>query len=233
MSETPVSKPLRLTFRTLGYYSIRKSVEQALIRNLPTFKGVLLDVGCGNQPYRGFLMNSPSKATKYIGVDIDYKFASVKPDLYWDGKKIPLDDNTADTVILTEVLEHCPDPKQVLSEIFRVLKPGGVLFLTIPFLWMLHEVPYDEYRYTPFSLKRFLELAGFATIDIQSSGGWNASLAQMLGLWIEYKKRPKLIRIFLKLVLAPLYLLLLYTDKKNDSFEDLSMVTGLNALCIK
>jgi SAM-dependent methyltransferase len=217
--------------RTMGFYSVKKAILDSLKSNLPNFYGNLIDIGCGNQPYKELLLSNP-KVKSYTGLDIDYPFAQTKPDLYWDGKKIPLADATMDTVILTEVLEHCPDPDQVFREIHRIMRPGGKLFLTIPFLWMLHEVPHDEYRYTPFSLTRHLKNAGFADIQLQSLGGWDASLAQMMGMWIEYRKRPKLVRIFFKIVLAPFYLLLLSSDKKQ-SFDDLTMITGIHGLITK
>jgi len=87
--------------------------------------------------------------------------------------------------IATEVFEHCPDPEIVMKEIWRVLKLGGILFFTVPFLWNLHETPYDEYRYTPFALKRHLTQSGFTEIEIKAMGGWDAALAQMLGLWVR------------------------------------------------
>jgi len=86
-----------------------------------------------------------------------------------------------------------------MKEIWRVLKPGGILFFTVPFLWNLHEIPYDEYRYTPFALKRHLTQSGFNEIEIKAMGGWDAALAQMLGLWVRRRfnktKKQKVLRI--------------------------------------
>ena len=91
----------------------------------------------------------------------------------------------------TEVLEHCPEPQVIINEVYRVLEDKAVFFMTVPFIWNLHEVPYDEYRYTPFALKRLLQNAGFRQIDIKAHGGWNASLALMLAMWCRrYWKNP-------------------------------------------
>ena len=98
---------------------------------------------------------------------------------------MPFENNQFDSAFGTEVLEHCPYPKAILKEVNRVLKPGGIFFFTVPFIWPLHEVPHDEFRYTPFSLKRLLEESGFEKIELEATGGWHASLAQMLGLWIK------------------------------------------------
>ena len=65
---------------------------------------------------------------------------------------MPIKDNSYNTIIATEVLEHCFEPEILLKEIYRVLKPGGLLFFTVPFVWNFHETPYDAYHYTPFAL---------------------------------------------------------------------------------
>ena len=101
----------------------------------------------------------------------------------WDGATIPMPDVSVGSCLLTEVLEHCPDPQAVLIEIHRVLKPRGFLFLTVPFVWPMHTVPHDEYRYTPFALRRMLDMAGFTDAKIEATGGRDAMLAVVLGLW--------------------------------------------------
>lgn len=83
---------------------------------------------------------------------------------------MPFNSNSFDCAIGTEVLEHCPNPEIVLKEVFRVLKPGGTFFFTVPFLWPIHEPQHDEYRYTPFAMKRILGLSGFDNILIHSTG---------------------------------------------------------------
>ena len=102
-------------------------------------------------PYRSLLLARPSQASKYIGLDLQHN-TYVKPDLEWDGRTLPFQDGSIDCVLETEVLEHCPRPERVTDEAWRVLKPGGFLLFTVPFLWPLHSVPHDQYRYTPFAL---------------------------------------------------------------------------------
>lgn len=138
-------------------------------------------------PYKNFILEN-SKVTAYTGIDIENALEydkDVKPDCYWDGITIPFDDYYFNTALATEVLEHCPDPKITLSETYRVLKQGGYFLFTVPFLWNLHEIPHDEYRFTPYALERLLREAGFSEIQITPHGGWHASLAQMMGLWVR------------------------------------------------
>ena len=114
----------------------------------------------------------------------------VKPDISWDGITIPLAGGSIDCALVTEVLEQCPEPKFILAETWRVFKTGGLLFMTVPFLWLLHDLPHDEYRSTPCALKRHLQGTGFTEMQLKALGRWHASLAQALGLWIQRSYPP-------------------------------------------
>ena len=207
----------------------------------PDSHGEVLDVGCGIMPYKNVFL-SQKAVSRYIGLDFAKDeakhefYASVQPDLTWNGTQIPLPDHAVDSVVATEVLEHCPDPNRFLSEVFRVLKPGGIFFFTVPFLWPLHDVPFDEYRYTPFALKRHLETAGLHQVQLRSLGGWDATLAQMLGLWISNRpiaRRP-LKRILMRLILVAIpWLLKKDALQPKDQFGQHSMMTGLYGTAIK
>ena len=225
---------MALSPENMDLYYIRTSIKRALDRNLINFQGVFLDVGCGTMPYRGYIQKN-SRVEKYVGLDIrnpDYQKEN-KPDLYWDGTHIELPENSIDSAMATEVLEHTPHIEVVLREIYRVLKPGGVFFLTVPYLWPLHDVPYDEYRYTPFSLKRHLRNCGFNDININALGGWNASMAQMLGLWIKRGPVPEGERKKISQQFFPLYKSLIESDNADVEFTSQSMFTGLYGTAIK
>ena len=119
----------------------------------------VVDVGCGLQPYRPLFMH-----TKYVGIDVETsgRTAETKQaDLYFDGINIPLESHSIDAVLCTEVLEHAVDPERLMGEIFRILRPGGRLCLTVPFIWGLHELPYDFRRFTPFGLEKMVSEQGF------------------------------------------------------------------------
>jgi SAM-dependent methyltransferase len=133
----------------------------------------------------------------------------------------------------TEVLEHCPEPEVVLSEIGRVLKPKGVFFFTVPFLWPLHDSPYDEYRYTPFALKRHLANSGFENVRMKSLGGWDASLGVMLGLWVRRSPMGKLRRRILSVLLAPVICHLHRCDCAPPVDTDQTMLVGIAGICCK
>jgi SAM-dependent methyltransferase len=219
---------------TLDIYLPRTGIERGLRAVLPQLHGTFLDVGCGQQPYRDLIMEQ-GRLEKYLGLDLDVAGDigyTVKPDLLWNGVVMPLQGASVDSAMATEVLEHCFDPAAVLAEVNRVLKPGGVFFLTVPFLWPLHDVPHDEYRYTPFSLQRHLAQAGFTDIQVHAMGGWNASLAQMIGLYVRRAPMGPRKRRMLSALLLPLVRYLIRRDRVPDPLSK-PMITGLWAVARK
>lgn len=228
---------LALTNNTLDIYYIRRAILTAIEENLDKFHGVFLDLGCGDMPYKPLIFSGKTKVKQYIGIDIetgkiDY---DVKPDYFWDGQVIPLPDQSVECVMSTEVFEHCPDLLSVMKEIKRVLKPGGFVFFTVPFLWPLHEAPYDEFRYTPYSLERIIRNAGFGRVILKPTGGWNESMGQMLGLWVTRAPMNFHVRKVLKVLCRPFVWMLVRKKKKKKDFvfEDLMMITGITGLAYK
>jgi SAM-dependent methyltransferase len=79
---------------------------------------------------------------------------------------LPFEVASFDTVVCTEVLEHVPEPAQVVREIARVLKPNGYVILTTPLYYPIHEEPYDFFRFTPFGLRHPFNEAGLEVTRI-------------------------------------------------------------------
>lgn len=228
--------PERLTEDNCDRYIIRTAIVKALKESTGFLKGRLLDIGCGQMPYKDFIKHN-SGVTEYAGLDIanalEYN-AAVKPDFTWDGVYMPFEENSYDAAMATEVLEHCPETLTTLKEINRVLKPGAHFFFTVPFLWNLHEVPHDEYRYTPFAMERLLKQAGFSIEYIRATGGWHAAMAQMLGLWIKRSSMSSRNRRLLKkIVLAVMQRLLKASANEKISFKEGQMITGLYGVARK
>ena len=106
-------------------------------------KGVALDLGSGNRRW----------ASNVVNLDIE-PFPNV--DVIGDGAMLPFKDESFDAVISEAVLEHVPDPKAVIYEIRRVLKPGGYICVAVPFIQGYHASPNDYQRYTVTGLERLL-----------------------------------------------------------------------------
>jgi SAM-dependent methyltransferase len=222
----------RCTPSTVDIYHDRRAILRALRQALPLMEGTLLDIGCGYMPYKPLVLAAPTRVTRYIGMDFangDYQ----KPDIAWNGQQIPLDDATVDCAMATEVFEHCPEPGELMRECCRVLKPHGVLFFTVPFLWPLHDVPHDEYRFTPFAMRRLLQDAGFGEIQLNAQGGWDASLAQMIGLWARRRPMHRWLRWMMSRMAVPVVRYLLTRDRPPENFDRNGMITGLSGTARK
>lgn len=145
--------------------------NDCLKQNLSLMNGRVIDLGCGTAPYKKDIIKV---ADEYIGVDWKNSLhnqtcVDVLADLT---KRLPFDDGYADTVVSFQVMEHLPEPKFFLSECHRILKGGGMLFITVPFMWHVHEAPHDYYRYTRYGLEYMLEKVRFSEIEIKENTGF-------------------------------------------------------------
>lgn len=137
----------------------------------------ILDVGAGESPYRelfdGFtyLTNDWAGTTHQPDVPVDV----VAP-----AHDLPLDDDSLDAVVCTQVLEHTPEPWAVLEEFARVIRPGGKVVVTAPLTWYLHELPHDYYRFTAYGLAHLLSRAGFVEVEVRPMNDSASTLAELL-----------------------------------------------------
>ncbi len=173
----------------------------------------VLDVGCGNKPYRDLFATQ-----EYIGIDIaggGHKDEAKQVDAYFDGKSIPFTNGQFDVVICTQVLEHSTEPEILLKEMYRVLAPQGVLYITVPFVWSEHEQPFDFRRYTSFGIRALCANAGFASVDVQFTTGIFGTLAQLLSAYVFERIGSRVwVRGLVTLVVCfPVQLVGLFCDK--------------------
>ena len=151
---------------TFVLYLHRRKILDSLLENLPHLKGTLLDVGCGNKPYRSLI-----DCKEYVGVDIaSSPHLSENFDKVFDGLHLPFADESFDSIICTEVIEHCIDPDMLFKEMSRVLKMGGYAFITAPMFIEHHEIPYDLRRLTYYGMKQLSEENGFTVKAIEDRG---------------------------------------------------------------
>jgi ubiquinone/menaquinone biosynthesis C-methylase UbiE len=105
-------------------------------------QGDLLDLGAGNQPYASWYQTRIDRA---VAVDFN---AAVGLQARCAGEALPFANHSFDVVLATEVLEHIPRPELAVAEMVRVLRPGGSVLITTPFIYPVHEAPYDFWRFT-------------------------------------------------------------------------------------
>jgi SAM-dependent methyltransferase len=147
--------------------------RRQVVRHAHLLTGELLDVGCGQKPYERLLA---PRLSRYVGLEHpETRHHREKVDVWGDAAALPFDDASFDTVVSFQVLEHVPEPREVLAEMHRVLRPGGTLFVTTPFMWGIHEAPRDFYRYTPYALQHLLGGAGFEAVVVTPVCGYWAT----------------------------------------------------------
>lgn len=130
----------------------------------------IYDVGCGEKPFAAFLK---TRVAKHIGVDLERGFyGSNRVDLIGSADDLPIDDGAADAVLSSQVIEHLPDPEKSIAETARVLKPGGLLFLSYPFLYPIHAPPHDFMRLSQFAMDAILKRHGLDLVDRRVLGGF-------------------------------------------------------------
>jgi SAM-dependent methyltransferase len=170
--------------------SLRLEIEKAIKSFSITTSDKWLDVGCGLRPYEHhFPKNS------YIGVDVEYSGRDKmlkSPDYFYDGNILPFPENSFDGVISTQVFEHVPNTRALIAEIHRVIKPGGGLVVSLPFMWQEHEEPYDFSRFTSFGITELLKQNGFEIESIVKDVGAIESLAVVLNVYIAYNLVPRI-----------------------------------------
>ncbi len=223
-----------------NWYSLRRYyVDTFFLDNINIFKAKshILDIGGKKKNKRGvFDIEIYDLNVKYANLD-----ASTEPDYLCDIHKLPIESNTFDGVVLAEVLEHVSDPKQVLKEAYRVMKTGGKLMITTPFMFHIHADPTDYARYTPQWYTETLESLGFKQIQVMRHGLFFSVLSNMLKMLVyELKENPTTRN---KLSVKALERFTYWFVKKSLTWDEKKFVkenlklsgstTGLGVICTK
>jgi len=186
------------------FFLSRRALHLALVKLTPRLTGEVLDFGAGSQPYRSLLKNCSS----YVSLEYDTPENRERKvaDVFYDGSSIPVEDSVYDGILSTQTLEHVPNPDIIVAEWARVLKEGGMLLITMPFMWPEHEMPYDYQRYSSGGLRLLLEKSGFEIVEQHRLLSDCRAPAQLFLAWIFdailVKCRPKVLRFFLIPVLC-------------------------------
>lgn len=189
--------PLRpLHFKWLVSVDLKRDLRSVL----PGISGRTLDVGCGEQPYRGWL----GEGAEYVGIDVEAGpgiDAVVAPGGRW-----PLEDQSFDATLCTQVLEHDSRPEHTLAEIERVLKPGGTLVVTIPFAYNEHTMPHDYWRWSARGARSLLG-SRFEVVEVRKQGRAGSLLGALWLNWLEHLVGRSPALQVLRALLLPVWLL--------------------------
>jgi SAM-dependent methyltransferase len=144
---------------------------------------LVVDGGAGNCKHKNFFPH-----VRYIAFDFktrrkrDYGEIDLSANLY----QLPFRTDTFEAAINVEVLEHLKEPREVLKELCRVLRPGGNLFLIAPQGFQEHGMPHDYFRFTSSGLRYLFEQAGFEILSIAPLGGFFWYLGHRVSLSYRY-----------------------------------------------
>jgi SAM-dependent methyltransferase len=126
--------------------------------------GKTLDLGAGSAKYRQIIKE---RANEYLAFDM---FPGPNIDIAGDASNTPFLEESFDTIISTQLLEHVERPWLVIKEIRRILKKGGVCILTAPFINPYHDDPGDYFRYTTSGIKSLFRNENFEIVECDSYG---------------------------------------------------------------
>ena len=112
---------------------------------------------------------------KLITIDVNKER---NPDYVMSITEMDFKDNNFNLVLMLEVLEHVDNPFNAPDEIFRVLKPGGTLLLSTPFILGIHDAPFDYWRFTKYGLKEMF--SQFENIIIKERTGFFLTICNLL-----------------------------------------------------
>lgn len=121
---------------------------------------VILDVGAGHGDFAELF---EKRRPLYLDV-VPYPEVDLACDLT---QLVPFRKDSVEAIALVNVLEHVYDANQLISKLAEILKPGGVLWVTIPFLLKIHQAPYDFQRFTSYALERMGTAAGLRVGTIE------------------------------------------------------------------
>lgn len=171
----------------VGKHVIRREV-QALGNSFRT-----LDLGCGRSPNADAFPNR-------VGVDVE---AAQGVHVIADAHQLPFASDIFMQIVSSEVLEHLADPVRASQEMARVLADGGHLILTTPFVYPVHEAPYDYQRFTIYGLQRLFTQAGFVIREIKPLFNEEQTLAILLQR-VAFQRQDSKLRHYLYLLLSHL-----------------------------
>jgi SAM-dependent methyltransferase len=216
--------------KIFGLHSNSDNRDNWVINELRSLKpgSKIIDIGAGEQKYKIYCENLAYISQDFCQYDGkghhglqtgDWNTADIN--IVSDILNIPVENNSFDCVLCTEVLEHVPDPELVIAEINRICKPGGTILLTAPFAAKYHFAPYFySTGFSKYWYQFHLSKNGFSIIYIQSNGSFSSILISDLFVFAKLCN-SRFFRYMLYLTSVITSTLILLSQNK-DSFDELS-----------
>jgi SAM-dependent methyltransferase len=184
---------------SFAYSERRRLLDRSLAAHAEVIRGVVLEVGAGRGPRRGRFVPPSGRTRQWWALDLTLR---VRPHVVGDLEALPLRQASVDTVLSLEVLEYVKRPQEALAEMHRVLRPGGHLLLSVPFV---HRVdgPSDRWRFSEHALREALGAAGFEVVAVHAQG-YALSAAAHLIMSVVAQRPRRMERWLLGALAAPL-----------------------------
>ena len=186
-------------------------------------KGLLLDAGAGRSAYSHAIKKH---CREYVSVDI-----GLRPDLnaVGDLMELPFATGIFDTVFCSQVMEHVSHPCKAMAELYRVLKPGGILILTVPHISWLHNEPHDYFRFTRYGLAQLADDAGLEIAHTSHSGGLFCLLGHIFStFWVNLTFGVPVLQQATRILNRLWVRMVLWLDNRLERSE----LFALNYLCL-
>ncbi len=192
----------------------RRELFREWTRALPSASLSVLDIGGSVQPYRPLLQD---RLRSYVAVDLR---CTPLVNVVGQGERLPFSGEAFDLVICTQMLEYAPDPGRVIAEIYRVIRPGGRLFLSVPAIYP-GDSSQDRWRFLPPGLRDLL--SAFQEVKIAPEGASISGFMRTVCVFLALYVRPKFLAALLRFTLVPAFNLLALTletlwPNSNDEF---------------
>jgi SAM-dependent methyltransferase len=142
-----------------GDHNKSARVKHSLARLLSNASGkTILNLGSGDSRLNPSIIN----------LDIE---DGPNVDIIGSADHVPLGDSSVDLVISQEMLEHVPSPSKVLGEVHRVLRPGGILYLQVPWVIGYHGCPNDYWRFSRDGIQAIVKESNFTVLEVGETVG--------------------------------------------------------------
>lgn len=190
----------------------RYLLDQRLNKHKHLMSGLVVDLG-GKREHKRGAFRPPEESAKhwwYVNMALD-----TMPDILADVSHVPLAESCADCIICTEVLEHLTEPSVCVEEAYRLLKIGGALIASVPFLYPVHGDPQDYQRFTADGLRHLCRR--FSSVRIESMGGFLGTIGMLLELGTPGIGGWRLVRGAIKRVLIGTARVLYWLDARNGN----------------
>jgi len=208
------------------FFFVRREIYYFLKNNSNFLSGSMLDFGCGSKPYKNLFKNCQN----YLSIDVLSDKENVKPDIFYNGTKLPFADNIFDSILCTEVFEHVEKLDDIINELYRVLKPGGRMIVTTPFMCMEHEMPYDFRRLSFNGLSNLMKKNNFKILASQKLLNNFHVFFQILNFYIFHlflKKKKRLKYLVYFFLIGPINFLSILFNFFLPKVDEMYFGTGM------